>query len=137
PAAEVQDGEDDDLIEVEATFSLPDATERESTLMGGQPTEPGHKAPLDGIEKLDGKGAALVVGQGKIKVVTASRPSHRSSPPGGCWVEGPTRTEASCGEAGEAARRSRGRQAPGSSGRWGPRQPGLARLCPSAPRECG
>src|SRR5262249_20571386 len=85
PAAEVQDGEDDDLIEVEATFSLPDATERESTLMGGQPTEPGHKAPLDGIEKLDGKGAALVVGQGKIKVVTASRPSHRSSPPGGCW----------------------------------------------------
>ena len=83
PTAEVQDGQDDDLIEIDATFSLPDATERESTLLGGQSTEPGHQAPLDGVEKRDGKRAAVVVGQGQIKVVSAGRPSHGSSPAGG------------------------------------------------------
>src|ERR1700752_3593653 len=82
-AVEVQYGYHDHLIEVQATFALPDATEREVALLGGQAAEPSHEAPLDGVKQLAGKRLAVVVGEGEIEVVTAGRPSHDSGPPGG------------------------------------------------------
>jgi hypothetical protein len=64
--AEVQHGQDDDLIEVQAGLALPDATGGEVALARGQTAEPRQQTPFHGIEKLVGKGLTLVVGPGEI-----------------------------------------------------------------------
>ncbi len=60
--AKIQGGHDDDLIEIEAALSLPNAAERKMALLRGQPAEPGQEVAFDGIEKFVGKEPALIVG---------------------------------------------------------------------------
>jgi hypothetical protein len=69
--AEIQDGDDDDLIPVNAAVALPDATQREVTLLGGEAAETRDETPFDGIELLFGKEPAFIVRKGEIEVVTA------------------------------------------------------------------
>ena len=65
--AEVQHGQDDDLIEVQAGLALPDDTEGEVSLLRSQVAEPRQQTPFHGIEKIIGKELTLVVGPGEIK----------------------------------------------------------------------
>ncbi len=46
----VQDGHDNDLIEVEPGAALPDPLQREFALMGGQTTESSQQPALDALE---------------------------------------------------------------------------------------
>jgi len=62
-SAEIQNGHDNYLIEINAGFSLPDTAEREVALLRGQATEPSHKPPLDAIENRVSNGSAGIIAQ--------------------------------------------------------------------------
>jgi hypothetical protein len=97
--AEVQNGQDDDTVKVDTILIVPDTAQRRVPLLGSQVAELSHEASLDGIEKLPGKGPALVIGQGQIKIVTASRSSHVLALPAVHRVERPAQKAAFCGAA--------------------------------------
>jgi hypothetical protein len=53
------------LIEVQAGFALPDATEGKVALLRGRAAEPRQQTPFHGIEKIVGKELPRVVGPGE------------------------------------------------------------------------
>jgi hypothetical protein len=73
--AEVQNGHDDNEIEVEAGVALPDALQGELPLLRSQTTEPREQALLHGVEEFIGERPAVVIRQRQIPIVTAGRSS--------------------------------------------------------------
>jgi hypothetical protein len=71
--AKVEHGHDDDLIEIDARVTLPDATQRELALLARQAAEVGQQASLDSFKHGPGKRAAGIVRQRQVEVI----------PPGG------------------------------------------------------
>ena len=77
--AEVQDGHDDDEIEVQPSVALPYATQGELPLLGGQAAEPGQQARVHGMEEFVSKRPARIVPQRQVDVVAAGRSSAAST----------------------------------------------------------
>src|SRR5437660_260723 len=111
--AEVQDGEDDDLIEVESSRALPDSLQREVALLRGQTAEPVQEAAMHSLEEFISERPALVICQRQVQIVTASRSRHGSRVPYDRREEGLLQKEASCGAEGGSGVRSPNRYAPG------------------------
>ena len=75
--SEIEYGHNDDLIQIDSGFSLPDSAEWEIALLGSQATKPSHQSSLDIIEGCVGDGMTGIIGQRKVQIVAAGRPSHR------------------------------------------------------------
>ena len=69
PTAEVQHGEDDNLIVVKARFALPNAAEGKLALVGRQSLEVGDQSAFRGIEHLGREIAAGIVCKREIEIV--------------------------------------------------------------------
>lgn len=78
--SEVERGDNDDLIEIESGFSLPDASQREIALLGRETAKSGHELALDRMKDLVRNRPAAVVGERQIDVVAARGPNHDFGP---------------------------------------------------------
>jgi hypothetical protein len=78
PTAEVQHGEDDNLIVVKARLALPNAAEGKVALLSSQSLEAGDQPAFHGIEHLGRKGDTGIVCQRKIEIVSARGSTHDS-----------------------------------------------------------
>jgi hypothetical protein len=94
--AEIEGGQDDDLVEIKARLTLPNASQREFTLLRRQASEMVHESPLDRVKRRVCKETPGVIGEREVDIVPTGGPSLAGNVLLGHWTAGSTRKAVSC-----------------------------------------